>query len=106
MPQPYSFELSTERFRAFGTDLATVSADGAVYRVFDGEEARLAPAPDGVEVEPPTPGAARFLGVGFDLEAFRAFAAGDPELAALERRLRGYRPVLMPDPWEALVGSI
>jgi DNA-3-methyladenine glycosylase II len=106
IPEPYSFALSTERFRAFGTDLATVSAEGALVRVFDGRETRLAPAPGGVEVDPPTPGAARFLGLGFDLEAFRAFAAADPALAALERRLRGYRPVLMPDPWETLVGAI
>jgi DNA-3-methyladenine glycosylase II len=106
VPQPYSFALSTERFRAFGTDLATVSADGALYRVLDGRETRLAPAPGGVDVDPPAAGAARFLGVGFDLDSFRAFAANDPALAALERRLSGYRPVLMPDPWEALVGSI
>jgi DNA-3-methyladenine glycosylase II len=106
VPEPYSFTLSTERFRTFGTDLATVSADGALYRVLDGRETRIAPAPAGVEVAPPAAGAARFLGLHFDLDAFRAFAADDPALGALERRLSGYRPVVMPDAWEALVGSI
>jgi DNA-3-methyladenine glycosylase II len=106
VPEPYSFVLSTERFRAFGTDLATLSADGALLRVFEGRETRITAAPGGVRVEPPSAGVERFLGLGFDLEAFRAFAAGDPALAALEERLSGYRPVLMPDPWEALVGSI
>ncbi len=46
------------------------------------------------------------LGVPFDLEAFYAFAAADPVLAELTRRLRGFRPPLVPDPFEALVSSI
>jgi 3-methyladenine DNA glycosylase/8-oxoguanine DNA glycosylase len=46
------------------------------------------------------------LGAAFDLDAFYAFAEADPVLAELTRRLRGFRPPLVPDPWEALVGSI
>ena len=47
------------------------------------------------------------LGVPFDLDAFAAWAAReDPILAAVVARLRGFRPPLQPDPWEALVTSI
>ena len=33
LPEPFDFELSTERFRAFGPDLANLWADGALHRV-------------------------------------------------------------------------
>lgn len=48
----------------------------------------------------------RYLGGTFDLEEFAAFAARDPVLAGLVTRLRGLRPALAPDPFEALVTSI
>lgn len=110
LPQPYSFALSTERFRAFGPDLANLWDDGVLHRVLDGREVRIAAAPVGVEVEPLDdairPRVERLLGVSFDLDAFRAFAAADSVLAPVELRLRGFRPPLVPDPWEALVTSI
>ena len=116
LPAPYSWELSAERFRVFGHDPATVWADGALHRVFAGREVTIRPADPGLvtschlEVRPGTAVAddelRSFLGLGFDLDAFRAFAADDPVLGPLEQRLRGYRPMLMPDPWEMLVGSI
>jgi 3-methyladenine DNA glycosylase/8-oxoguanine DNA glycosylase len=46
------------------------------------------------------------LGAPFDLDAFYAFAAGDPVLAELTARLRGFRPPLVPGAFEALVSSI
>ena len=46
------------------------------------------------------------LGAPFELEPFYAFAADDPVLAELARRLRGFRPPLAPDPFESLVTSI
>jgi DNA-3-methyladenine glycosylase II len=46
------------------------------------------------------------LGAPFDLKPFYSFAEGDPVLAELARRLRGFRPPLAPDPFEALVSSI
>src|SRR5688500_11989043 len=64
VPSPYSFELSAERVRAFGPDLATVADEGALYRVFDTRETRLAPVPGGVDVDPPSAGVGRFLGLG------------------------------------------
>jgi 3-methyladenine DNA glycosylase/8-oxoguanine DNA glycosylase len=48
----------------------------------------------------------RYLGGPFDLDAFTAFAATEPVLASLVRRLRGLRPPVAPDPWESLVTSI
>jgi 3-methyladenine DNA glycosylase/8-oxoguanine DNA glycosylase len=71
---------------------------------------RIEPAPGGVRVEPADEALVapvrRYLGGPFDLDAFAAFAAGDPVLASLVERLRGLRPPLAPDPFEALVTSI
>jgi DNA-3-methyladenine glycosylase II len=111
IPGPYDFDLSTERFRAFGRDLACVWHEGALYRVVRGREVRIAPADGGVDLEPH--GAwlkaevRLLLGLPFDLDAFAGWAArADPDLAELVARLRGFRPPLQPDPWEALVTSI
>jgi len=38
LPDPYDFELSTERFRAFGPDLANLWYEGGVQRVVGGRE--------------------------------------------------------------------
>ncbi len=51
-PEPFSLELTTARFRAFGLDRATVWEDGALYRVVGGREVRIAAADGGVDVEP------------------------------------------------------
>jgi 3-methyladenine DNA glycosylase/8-oxoguanine DNA glycosylase len=111
LPEPYDFELSMERFRAFGRDPATVWDDGRLYRAVDGREVAIAAAAGGVRVEPGDHALAapvqRFLGASFDLDAFAAFAAGsDPTLARVVGGLRGLRPPLIPNPFEMLVGSI
>jgi len=111
VPQPFSFELTTERFRIFGHDPANVWEDGRLHRVLAGREAALGPAPGGVEVAPADPELAapvrRLVGAGFDLAAFARFAAtDDPVLARLVAELSGLRPALVPDPWEALVTAI
>ena len=111
LPQPYDFDLSTERFRAFGADLACVWHEGALHRVVRGREVRIAPSDGGVDVEPHDPWLEAevrvLLGLPFDLDAFAGWASrGDPVLAELVVRLRGFRPPLQPDPWEALVTSI
>ena len=41
LPEPYDFELSTERFRAFGPDLANLWHEGGVHRVVNGREFRI-----------------------------------------------------------------
>ncbi len=106
LAEPYDFGLSTERFRAFGPDLANRWHEGALWRWLDGREVRIAPAPGGVDVEPLEPLARVLLGAAFDLDAFYAFATGDPVLAGVTARFRGFRPPLAPDPFESLVTSI
>ena len=106
LPEPYDFALSTERFRAFGPDLANLWHEGALHRWLGGREVRIAAAPGGVDVEPFEPDAGVLLGAPFDLASFYAFAAADPALADLTRRLAGFRPPLAPDPFESLVTSI
>ena len=109
-PEPYDFELSTGRFRAFGTDLASRLVDGTLYRAVDGREVRIAARPGGVDVEPlddaTRPVILQLLGAPFDLPPFYAWADEDPLLSPIVDRLRGYRPPLQPDPFEALITSI
>ena len=110
LPEPFDFELSTERFRAFGPDLANLWVDGALHRVVGARELRIEPAPGGAEVEPlddeTRPVALALLGAPFDLGAFYAWAEDDPVLHGLTRQLAGFRPPLAPDPFETLVTSI
>jgi DNA-3-methyladenine glycosylase II len=78
--------------------------------VLDGREVRIEPAPGGVRIEPSTAELGgpvrRYLGASFDLDAFAAFATSEPVLAEIVPSLRGLRPPLVPDPFEALVTSI
>ena len=52
VPQPFDFELTTERFRVFGPDLANLWHEGGLHRVVGGREVRVEAAPGGVDVEP------------------------------------------------------
>jgi DNA-3-methyladenine glycosylase II len=107
VPQPFDFEHTTERFRAFGPDLANLWHEGSLRRVVDGREVRIEGAPSGVDVEPlddvTRPVVLKLVGAEFDLEAFRP---SDPVLAGFATRLTGFRPPLTPDPFEMLVGAI
>src|SRR5918912_2046819 len=103
LSEPYDFGLSTERFRAFGPDLANLWDGEALLRAVDGREVRIAPADGGVDVEPLDPAGQpvvrKLLGSELDLERFSSFAAGsDPELARLAKALAGFRPTPAPDP--------
>jgi DNA-3-methyladenine glycosylase II len=110
VPDPYDFELSTERFQAFGPDRANLWHAGGLHRVVGGREVRVEPARGGVLVEPFDDGiravVEKLLGLEFDLDMFAQFAAGDSVLATIVPRLAGFRPPLSPDPFEALVSSI
>jgi 3-methyladenine DNA glycosylase/8-oxoguanine DNA glycosylase len=110
LAEPFDFELSTERFRAFGPDLANLWADGALRRVVGRREVRIEQAPGGADVEPlddeTRPVVLTLLGAPFDLEAFYAWAQDDPVLRELTQSLAGFRPPLAPDPFETLVTSI
>jgi DNA-3-methyladenine glycosylase II len=110
VPQPYDFELSTERFRVFGPDLANLWHEGGLHRVVGGREVRIEAASGGVDVDPlddeSQPIVRSLLGLPFELEPFYAFAESDPVLARLVTGLAGLRPPLAPDPFESLVTSI
>ncbi|MDP9318819.1 MAG: hypothetical protein M3O94_07060, partial [Actinomycetota bacterium] len=103
-PAPYDFHRSTFRYRTFGDDVASVWADGGLYRVLrsglvvrisgDGVVASAGPrAADHAEV-------LHTLGASFDLESF---AAAYPAIFA---RAPGFRPPLSAEPFEALVIAV
>jgi DNA-3-methyladenine glycosylase II len=110
LPQPYDFELSTERYRAFGPDLANLWHEGGLHRVVRGREVRIEAADGGVRIEPldagTEPVVRKLLGLDFDLDAFAAFATTEPMLARLVPAVAGFRPPIAPDPFETLVTSI
>ncbi len=106
MPQPFHFELTTERFRTFGPDLANLWHEDGLVRVVAGREVRVEAAPGGVDVDPLDDETGRvvlkLLGAEFDLAGFEPDLVLAPEIA----RLRGFRPALAPEPFEMLVGAI
>jgi DNA-3-methyladenine glycosylase II len=110
IPEPYDFELSTRRFRDFGSDGATVLLEDGLHRVVAGVEVRVSAAAGGVAIEPWSDAAAagigRLLGLPFDLDTFRAWAADDVTLGRIVDLLAGFRPTLNPEPFEALVVAI
>lgn len=110
LPEPYDFELSTERFRTFGPDLANLWFEDALHRVIDGRAVRIVAAPGGVDVDPldevTHPVVLKLLGAEFELEPFRVWAADQPVLSETVPRLAGFRPPILPDPFEVLVTSI
>jgi DNA-3-methyladenine glycosylase II len=110
LPEPYAFELSTARYRAFGTDLANLWYEGGLHRVVDGQEVRITQAAGGVDVEPLDeniePVVRKLLGAELDLDAFYEFATNEPVLAGLADELRGLRPPIAVEPFESIVTSI
>jgi DNA-3-methyladenine glycosylase II len=110
LPEPYDFELSTGRYRAFGPDLANLWVDGSLHRVVGRREVRISAARGGVRVEPLDaeirPVVRKLLGAEFELGTFYDWARRDRVLARLTRKLAGLRPPLAPDPFESLVTSI
>jgi len=110
LPEPYAFELSTARYRAFGTDLANLWHEGGLHRVIEGREVRIEPAQGGVDVNPldaaTEPVVRKLLGIEFDLDAFYGFAPSDDVLGRLVGVLRGLRPPIAVEPFESLVTSI
>jgi 3-methyladenine DNA glycosylase/8-oxoguanine DNA glycosylase len=110
VPGPFDFALTTERFRAFGIDAVSVWHEGGLHRVVGGREVRIEAAPGGVEVDPlddeTGPVVRALLGLPFELAPFYDWATADEVLGPATRRLAGYRPSLVPDPFEMLVGAI
>ncbi|MDX6455852.1 MAG: DNA-3-methyladenine glycosylase [Gaiellaceae bacterium] len=110
VPGHFDFALTTERFRAFGIDRANVWHEGGLHRVVAGRELRIEATHGGVDAEPfdeeTEPVVHALLGLVFDLDAFRRWAAADEVLAVVVPRLAGFRPPLTPDPFEMLVGAV
>jgi DNA-3-methyladenine glycosylase II len=110
IPEPYDFALSSSRFRDFGTDGATVLHEGGLHRVVQGRELRIEAAPGGARIDPPIAAAAQevgqLLGLPFELEPFRVWAAQDAVLGPIVVAIPGYRPPLHPNAFEALVVAI
>ena len=83
VPGPFDLVLTTERFRAFGIDNATVWHEGGLYRAVGGHEVRIEATPGGVDVEPLTaetePVVRTVLGLAFDLETGRCITSDDDE---------------------------
>jgi 3-methyladenine DNA glycosylase/8-oxoguanine DNA glycosylase len=110
LPEPYDFELSTERYRAFGPDLANLWHEDGLHRLIAGREVRIESAQGGVRIRPGdidlVEPVRRYLGEPFDLDSFTAFAATEPVLSRLLDPLLGFRPPLAIDPFETLVTAI
>lgn len=111
LPDPFDFELSTGRFRAFGTDLANRLIDGVLHRAINGREVRIRAATGGVDVSPlddeTRPVVLKLLGAEFELDPFYRWAVEkQPVIEDLTVKLAGFRPPLQPDPFEALITSI
>ncbi len=110
IPEPYDFELSTTRFRNFGSDRATVWHDDGLHRVVAGREVRVTEIDGGVAIEPWSEDAAAeiglLLGLPFDLDSFREWAVADATMAMVVGSVPGFRPTLNPRPFEALVVAI
>jgi DNA-3-methyladenine glycosylase II len=110
VPGPFDFALSTERFRAFGVDRASVWHEGGLHRVVGGRELRIESAPGGVDADPldseTEPVVRALVGLAFDLEPFYAWAADDEVLREIVPPLVGFRPPIIPDAFEMLVGAI
>ena len=111
IPAPYDFEVSTERFRAFGPDYANLWHEGGLHRVVGGREVRIEAATGGVLVEPLDPEieaeVGMLLGLPFDLAPFYRWARrADAVVRRIVPALAGFRPPLAPTPFESLVTSI
>ena len=79
-----------------------------LHRAVGGRDVTIAAAPGGVDVEPlddeTRPVVMKLLGAPFDLDGF--YGGADGPIRTLTERLRGFRPPLQPNPFEALVTSI
>ena len=110
VPGPFDFTLTTERFRAFGVDRASLWHEGGLHLAVGGRELRLEAAPGGVDAAPldreTEPDVRTVLGLAFELEPFYAWAAADEVLGPATCRLVGFRPTLARDPFEMIVGAI
>ena len=111
IPEPYDFELSTARFRDFGSDGATVWHEGGLHRVVAGREVRIAAAAGrcrdrALERRGRGGGRAAARAARSISSRFARGRSGDAVLGPVVEALAGFRPTLNPQPFEALVVAI
>ena len=110
VPQPYDFELSMGRFRVFGTDLANRLRRRRPPSRRRRARVAIRPRPGGVDVEPlddeTRPVVERLLGLPVRPGRVLRLGGRPTRARPIAESLRGYRPPLQPDPFEALVTSI
>lgn len=111
--RPFSLERWAARFTRWGNDPVHVMADGVYHRVLEGSVYRARQLPDGsFELDgahPNTVMLADFRARTADSlpwEPVELMAARDRRVNALLARHAGFRPVITPDPFEAVVGLV
>ena len=120
------FEVTLDRYRRYGSDLANRFHDGVFSKVVrtpmglclfelyqSGKKIELslkskgeARDSDPSAIDAALVAAKKILGLSFSLQDFYAFASDDPVLTASIRAHYGLRPNLQVDPFEMLVASI
>lgn len=80
--------------------------DAALDEVTDMASGTASGAASDTALDEAIAAAGKILGLAFPLQAFYAFASGDPVLAAAAQNHHGLRPNLQVDPFEMIVSSI
>ena len=80
--------------------------DAALDEVTDVASGAASGAASDTAIDEAVAAAGKILGLAFPLQAFYAFASGDPVLAAAAQNHHGLRPNLQVDPFEMIVSSI
>lgn len=80
--------------------------DAALDEVTDVASGTASGAASYTAIDEAIAAAGKILGLAFPLQAFYAFASGDPVLAAAAQNHHGLRPNLQVDPFEMIVSSI
>ena len=110
IPEPFDFALTLERIAALGPDSVNVVEQGRLVRAVGGRAVEARSSRGGVAVEPGGPEEsalfAHMFGASFDVAGFVEAVSDEPVLGALVRALPGLRPLLVPEPFEMLVGAI
>ena len=111
--RPFSLERWAARFTRWGDDPVHVMADGVYHRVLRGSVYRARQQSDGsFELDGTHPDAVLLADFrtrtadSMPWEPIESMAARDHRVRGLLERHAGFRPVITPDPYEAVVGLV